>query len=434
MEPRHTLNTLKERLAERLPPSLKFRLKCAVADARHRLGRLWAREHGAGDVRLAASAADGGGKPFVLVVDDSLPRPDRDAGSARMVFILRALSEWSRPVFVYLSKNEWPEYESQLRQAGVETARAVHLRRLTRERSFYAAVLSRPATAEAVIGEVRRADPRMKVVYDMLDVHHLRAEREAALTGDARAAREAEHLRQLETRLARAADLVWCGSPPDQQIMARAAPGAPSVVIPTIHELHGRGRPFAGREHLLFVGNFSHRPNVDAVHFLAREVMPLVRRDLARVELLVVGDNAPPEFAGYASGGVRLLGYVPDLNPVMSGCRVFVAPIRFGSGVNGKIGEALSYGLPVVTTNVGAEGWGFTGGEQVLMADAPADFAEAVLRLYGDAALWQRLSDGGYRHIAENNTPEVLARVINDSLRGVAAPHAETARLPATDS
>jgi glycosyltransferase involved in cell wall biosynthesis len=106
----------------------------------------------------------------------------------------------------------------------------------------------------------------------------------------------------------------------------------------------------------------------------------------------------------------------------MSGCRVFVAPIRFGSGVNGKVGEALAYGLPVVTTTVGAEGWGFNDGEQVLIADAPADFAEAVVRLYGDASLWQRLSDGGYRHIAENNTPEVIARVINDSLRGVAAP------------
>jgi len=427
MRPRRSL---KERLGERLPPSLKFRLKCAAADARHRLERLTGRsdsraetrEHQASDPSLAAHAADGRGGPFVLVVDDSVPRPDRDAGSARMAFILRALSEWSRPVFLYLSKNEWPEYEKPLRQAGVETARAANLRRLMRERSFYAAVLSRPATAEAVTAEVRRADPRIKIVYDMLDVHHLRAEREAALTGDARAAREAEHLRRLETRLARAADLVWCGSPPDREIMARLAPGTPSVVIPTIHELHGRGRPFAERGQLLFVGNFSHRPNVDAVHFLAREVMPLVRRTLARVELLVVGDNAPPEFAAYASEGVRLLGYVPDIDPVMNGCRVFVAPIRFGSGVNGKIGEALAYGLPVVTTTVGAEGWGFDGGEQVLIADAPADFAAAVVRLYGDAALWQRLADGGYRHIAENNTPEVIARVINDSLRGVAAP------------
>jgi len=114
-----------------------------------------------------------------------------------------------------------------------------------------------------------------------------------------------------------------------------------------------------------------------------------------------------------------VLGYVPDLDPIIAGCRVFVAPIRFGSGVNGKIGEALSHGLPVVTNTIGAEGWGFTNGIQVLMADTPDDFAAAVLRLYENAGLWQALSDNGYRHIAENYTPEVIGRIINESVRGV---------------
>ena len=370
----------------------------------------------------------------VAVFDDLIPTPDRDAGSARMMFILRAINAWAHPVFVTTGKRLWPEYEKLLWREGIETASALELKQLIARRNFRAAVLSRPAVAGALLPSVRRAAPRLRIVYDMLDVHHLRAEREAALTGDARAAREADKLRRLETRLARAADLVWCGSAPDKEIMARLAPGVPSVVIPTVHELHGRGLPFAGRAHLLFVGNFSHRPNVDAVHFTAREVLPVVRRTLPDVELLVVGDNAPPEFAAYAAEGVRLLGYVPSLDPVMSGCRVFVAPIRFGSGVNGKIGEALSYGLPAVTTTVGAEGWGFTPGEQVLIEDAPGDFAAAVLRLYENAELWQRLSDSGYRHIAENNTPEVIGRVINDSLRGGALSHGGHARADAADS
>ncbi|MCA1614345.1 MAG: glycosyltransferase [Acidobacteria bacterium] len=392
-----------------------------------------AREHlppGAGDAEPAANRKWGA---QIAVFDELIPTPDRDAGSARMMFILRALSEWSHPVFITTGKSLRPEYEKLLWREGIETAGAPDFKRLLRRRKFRAVVLSRPAVAGALLAPVRRANPELRIVYDMLDVHHIRAAREAALTGDARAAREAETLRRLETRLARAADLVWCGSPPDQKVMARVAPGVPSVVVPTVHELHGRGLPFAGREHLLFVGNFRHRPNTDAVHFLAREVLPLIRQSLAGIELLVVGVDAPPEFAAYASAGVRLLGYVPDLDPLMAGCRVFVAPIRFGSGVNGKIGEALSYGLPVVTTAVGAEGWGFADGEQVLIADAPGDFAAAVVRLYGDAALWQRLSDGGHRHIAEHNTPEVVGRVINDSLRG-GAPRDESPHPDATDS
>lgn len=368
----------------------------------------------------------------VAVFDNLIPTPDRDAGSARMMFILRALSEWAHPVFITTGKRFRPEYEKFLWREGIETASALDFKRLLKRRKFCAAVLSRPTVAAALLGPVRRADPKLKIIYDMLDVHHLRSEREAALTGAARAAREAKTLRRLETRLARAADLLWCGSSPDQELMARLAPNVPSVVVPTVHSLHGRGRRFRERHDLLFVGNFRHRPNEDAVHFLAREVLPLIRKTLPEIELLVVGVDAPPEFAGYAAGGVRLLGYVPDLEPIMFGCRVFVAPIRFGSGVNGKIGEALSYGLPVVTTTIGAEGWGFTDGDQVLIADTPDDFAGSVLHLYEDAGLWQKLADCGYAHITKNYTPEVVGRVINDSVRA-AARFKEPRRLSATD-
>lgn len=354
----------------------------------------------------------------ILVCDERIPSPDRDAGSARMFLILKALAESNRVVFLAFNRPHGIEYEQALWDIGIETGDAVDYRRLIQQRGFAAAILSRPAIAGALLRPVRRADPKLKIIYDMLDVHHLRSGREAALTGDSRAARESHKLRRLETRLARGADLIWCGSFPDQKLMSRIAPGIPSVVVPTVHTLHERGPGFGEREQLLFVGNFSHRPNADAVHFLAREILPLIRNSLPGIELLVVGVNAPPEFAGYASSGVRLLGYVPDLDPIISGCRVFVAPIRFGSGVNGKIGEALSYGLPVVTNTIGAEGWEFTDGRQVLIADTPDDFAAAVVRLYGNAELWQTLSDNGYRHIAENYTPEVIGQVINGSVRG----------------
>ena len=333
--------------------------------------------------------------------------------------ILNALVKENSVVFLPFNRPQGIEYERALWDIGIETADVIDYRRLLKHRRFAVAILSRPAIAEAMLRRVRRADPNLKIIYDMLDVHHLRAAREAALTGEPRAIRESESLRRLETRLGRSADLIWCGSSPDQQLMARIAPGVPSVVVPTIHPLHERGLRFAERKQLLFVGSFGHRPNVDSVHFLGREVMPLIRKSLPEIELLVVGGNAPPEFAAYASSGVRVLGFVPDLDPIMGGCRVFVAPIRFGSGVNGKIGEAISYGLPVVATTIGAEGWNFTDGEQVLIADTPADFAAAVVRLYEDSNLWEKLADAGYRHVAENFTPEVLGEVINESVRNL---------------
>lgn len=401
------MSFLRNFLQENLPLSAKLFLKERLRIGGHSSSRQ-------GMTRGEHPLSNG---PAILVCDERIPSPDRDAGSARMFLILEALAKSNRVVFLAFNRPQGIEYEQALWKMGIETGQVVDYRRLIKQRKFAAAILSRPAIAGAMLGPVRRADPKLKVIYDMLDVHHLRSAREAVLTGDSRAARESEKLRRLETRLGRAADLIWCGSLPDQELMSRIAPGVPSFVVPTVHRLHGRGPTFGERKQLLFIGNFSHRPNVDAVHFLGREIMPLIRKSLPDIELLVVGDNAPPEFAAYAPNGVRLLGYVPDLVPVISGCRISVAPIRFGSGVNGKIGEALSYGLPVVTNTIGAEGWNFTNEKQALLADTADDFAAAVVRLYGDVELWQTLSDNGYRHIAENYTPEVIGQVIRESVR-----------------
>ncbi len=98
--------------------------------------------------------------------------------------------------------------------------------------------------------------------------------------------------------------------------------------------------------------------------------------------LHVVGDGAGAEMTSRASDDVRVHGYVPDAGPLFRGSRVLVAPMRYGAGAKGKVGEALAHGLPVVTTGIGAEGMGFTAGRELLVADSPQDFAAAVVRVY----------------------------------------------------
>ena len=188
-------------------------------------------------------------------------------------------------------------------------------------------------------------------------------------------------------------------------------------VVPTIHPLRARGRSFAEREHLLFVGNFAHRPNADAVHHFMRDIFPLVRSALPGVKLYVVGDNATPEIAAYASADTEVLGYVPDVEPLFRDCRLMVVPLRYGAGLKGKLGESLSYGLPVVTTSTGAEGFGLTDGVEALIADEPQAFAAAVVRAYEREDLWRRLAEHGRRHVEKFFTPEVVAEVIDSSMR-----------------
>lgn len=373
------------------------------------------REHYAAAPANVVRASDRRPGPALLVCDDRLPTPDRDAGSARMLFILKSIARWSRPVFVSMSKQEWPEYEKPLWQAGVETASAVELHRLLKERQFSVALISRPEVAEVLLPLLRRYAPQTKIIYDMVDVHFIRHEREAELTGDAGAARAAARYRDLETRIARTSDFIYCTSTDEKEIMERAAPGVPVAVVPTIHELQGRGGSFDERQHLLFIGNLAHRPNSDGVLFFLREVYPLIKQALPGVELDIIGDN-PAEILAHAGEAVRVRGYVPDVEPFWQTRRVFVAPLRYGAGVKGKIGEALAHGLPVVTTPVGAEGMGLAHAGSAMIAPTPAAFADAVVELYTRPDVWQRLADCGYEHIARHFTPASIAPVIEDSM------------------
>jgi len=379
------------------------------------------REHYAQDQTDDERAANRGRGPRIIVFDERIPTPDRDAGSARMLFILRTLAAWSRVLFVPMNRPEWPEYERRLWREGIETASVADYPRLLRARKFYAGVVSRPSVAAALMPALRRAGVR--VVFDMVDAHCLRLEREHAVTNDPNIAAEAARYRKLETKLARQSDLVWCNSTEDRRAMAEVAPAVRIEVIPTIHELQARGLSFADRAHLLFIGNLAHRPNSDGVLHFLREVLPLVRQRLPEVALDIVGDNPSAEIVAYSSAHVRVHGYVPDVEPFWQSRRVFVAPLRYGAGVKGKVGEALAHGLPCVTTSIGAEGMGLEHDESAMIADTPQAFAAAIVELYTNNELWQRLADKGYAHLAAHFAPETVAPVINDSIKELTREH-----------
>jgi glycosyltransferase involved in cell wall biosynthesis len=96
------------------------------------------------------------------------------------------------------------------------------------------------------------------------------------------------------------------------------------------------------------------------------------------------------------------LGFVPDVAPYFESCRVFVAPLRFGAGMKGKVGQSMSHGLPIVATKIGAEGMGLRHETEILIADGSQDFANSVNRLYSDEILWRKLSHNGLAHVEAN--------------------------------
>jgi glycosyltransferase involved in cell wall biosynthesis len=148
---------------------------------------------------------------------------------------------------------------------------------------------------------------------------------------------------------------------------------------------------------------------VDAAAWLCREIWPLLKERLPGVPLYLLGSDPPDSVRALAADGVEVIGYVPDLAPWLDRCRIALSPLRYGAGVKGKVNHAMSRGLPVVATTASLEGMHLAEGEDVLVADDPERFADAVVRLYRDEALWNRLSRGGRANVERHFSPDAAA-------------------------
>ena len=331
----------------------------------------------------------------VLVVDWMAPQPDRDAGSVRMHGLLRILVDLGcRVTFLPDNLALAEPYVTDLQQRGVEVLYGPMspLAFVTRHAAeFDTVLLCRAPIAAKYVHAVTQATPRPYLVFDTVDLHHLREERQATLDADPLLASQAEATRAIELGVARASDLVWVTSTHEAEILRVRAPGVAVSIVPTIHEIRTDVPPFRARRDLLFIGGFRHPPNEDAIVYFIEAIMPLVREGLPGVRLLVVGADLPARLAAHATADIIMVGHVREVAPLFDASRVSVAPLRYGAGVKGKIGQSLAWGLPVVTTPIGAEGMDLCHGEHLMIGSTPEAFAKGVIDVYGDEATWTRL-------------------------------------------
>jgi len=166
-----------------------------------------------------------------------------------------------------------------------------------------------------------------------------------------------------------------------------AAPGDKRLVVPNEHP-----------RTVLHLGTMFWPPNVQGMLWFAREVWPIVARQEPEARLVIIGRRPPAEVEALAGDPrIEVTGYVEDPTPYLEDTAAFLVPLHAGAGMRVKIMDAWSWGVPVVTTTLGAEGIAVTDGEDALVADEAPAFAEAVLRLLRDPGLRQRLRENGHR-------------------------------------
>ncbi len=373
----------------------------------------------------------------ILVVHSELPLHDRHSGSLRLFRLLELLADEGHAItflarcgigqeryaaeLTALGIEVLPLDRARLRERGVNVAGSdLNFAALCARGRFDLALLSFYELAEQYLPLLRRHSPLTRVAIDTVDVHHVRERRGAELSGDPDALAAAERTREREQAIYGAADALVAVSQDDATAVRALAPEVPVSVVSNIHDPAPVGPGFAERSGLVFVANFAHAPNVDAILDFHAATWPLVQQALPGVRLSLVGTDPPAAVRTLAADDVEVTGWVPSTEPYLDHARVSIAPLRYGAGVKGKIGEALSHGLPVVTTAIGAEGMDLVHGEHALVAADAEAFAAAIVRLHTDAALWERIATAGRAHIAGLLGPDAARHALRSLTRSSA--------------
>ena len=193
-------------------------------------------------------------------------------------------------------------------------------------------------------------------------------------------------------------DAVTCTSDIDAAVFQQYCAKDAIEIIPNGVDITHYQPDFAAEApaHLIYIGSMDWYPNEDAVAFFADEVLPRIQETVPDVAFSIVGGNPSARVQKLAERErVVVTGRVPEIKPYFAEATVFVVPLRIGSGTRLKILEALAMGKAIVSTTVGAEGLDLRDGEEILIADEPTAFADAVIRLLTDSELRRRVGENG---------------------------------------
>lgn len=349
-----------------------------------------------------------------LVASYSIPEPDRDSGGRRTLDLIDFLRDAGYTItFVPASPLTNPSASQHLKSRDISVVEGIVTRKaeIGPETVLRDILASRPVdlallvffpVAELFLPILRRVHPNARVIVDSVDLHCLRDARRRLSARNGRAQLlDAEFAARFisELNVYIAADGVLTVSEQEAAWIDNFSGGAArALYVPDCEELSPGTRLFADRRGMLALGSYHHPPNVDAIGFLCRRILPHVdARLLQEHPLNIVGSGLDEMVCEAAknTANARLIGWVPSVTPYFDQARISVVPLRYGAGTKRKVIQSLLSGTPTVTTTIGAEGLDLVQERHALIADEPRHFAAAIERLLTDEDLWQRLAENG---------------------------------------
>ena len=337
------------------------------------------------------------GRRHILVIDHYVPKFDRDGGSRMMYDFLRLFADAGLQVLFWPENGHYDRsYAQTLQGFGVEILYGVAggFHEWIKQTGPYLdyVFLHRPHTSIGYIDDLCKFSAAKRLFYGA-DLHFRRFEREYALTGRAELIEEIEDSRRTELYVWQRSDVIYYPASEEVALVQERMPDKPVRRFPVqVYSDEGiraaRNRVALARPNpptILFVAGFSHRPNADALLWFVREVQPFVKMRVPECVTIVAGSFPPRSVTSLACDAIVVTEAIswPVLDWFYHSANVVIAPMRYGGGMKGKILEAMRYGVPVVATSAGAEG--FDEAEEIMaVADAPDAFADHVVKVLRD--------------------------------------------------
>lgn len=333
----------------------------------------------------------------VLVIDDRVPDAGLGSGFGRTVQLCADLNDKRFATTLYPSDRSHPPRANTVAGLGVDIIESDLTDHLSHpENAYDAVVISRPHNADIFLGQLRKAFPNVPVIYDAEALYHKRLWTQAKLETDPQRrdahVSEAQAMERCETGIASSVDRLVAISPDERDWLQEIAGHAPvDLMVPFDESVRMSPAALADRADAVFVAGWlagDGSPNVDALRWYCRYVVPLVRKAIPAFRTLVTGKDPPVQLRHDVDDLVVFTGFVRSIADVYGAARIAIAPIRVGAGVKIKTMEALQYGVPVVATPIGAEGLGLNDGVEIDVTDDPEEYARRIVTLMTDAGAW----------------------------------------------
>lgn len=365
-------------------------------------------------------------KKHILVIDQYVPCHDQDAGCKCSYMYMKMFLDMGLQV-TFLGDNfsRIEPYTTELNQLGIEVLYGVYYKKnwekflIENMKHFDYVYLQRPHISIKYIDIIKKYG-HARIIYFACDLQHIREEREYEITGNIEKLESARKWKEIEYELFDKTDVGYVVGSFEQDVMKKAFPDKEVRNIPLyIYDELPKdiNKDFATRRDLMYVGGFGHAPNVDAVMWFGKEVMPLITKKYPDIKWHIVGSKATDEIKALANDNIIVDGFLSDedLEKLYRSCRIDIVPLRFGAGVKGKVVEAAFFQIPLVTTSIGAEGLDDKMGNMHVVDDA-REMAEYICSIYEDYDRLKEMSDAGEKFIEKYFTSKCAEDILRQDI------------------